>query len=223
MSTRPRVVIASPHKIEREMLSDWLTSEGMEPVCVTTALAAVHGVSSRLYELLIADAGFAFAEGLYAASRGRAQMPAIVVGNPGADQARADRHDAMFIPRPVERDALLSFVSLALVDGRTPRRSPRKPVARNPVTVDGVRSYLIDVSNEGLRLEIPRAGGVSPAPFFVVHVPVLNVALSVQRVWVSNAMRAASGSAVWCGVTVVQNSYRVDQLWRTFVASVPMV
>lgn len=222
MSTRPRVVIASPHKIEREMLADWLSGEGMEPVCVATALAAFHGVSSRLYDLLVADAGFAFAEGLYAASRGRAQMPAIVIGNSGADEARADRHGAMFIPRPVERETLLSFASLALVDGRTPRRSPRKPVARSPVTVDGVRSYLIDVSNEGLRIEIPRAGGVSPAPFFVVHVPVLKIALSVQRVWVSNALRAASGPAAWCGVTLVQNSYRAEQLWRSFVASTPI-
>ena len=84
-----------------------------------------------------------------------------------------------------------------------------------------VKSFLIDVSNEGLRVEIP-AGKVSPAPFFVVHVPVLNIALSVQRVWVSNALRAASGPAAWCGVTLVQNSYRAEQLWRGFVASVPV-
>ena len=222
MSTRPRVVVATPHKIEREMLGEWLSSEGMEPVCVATAMAAVHGVSSRTCDLLVADAGFAFADGLFAASRGRTQMPAIVVGEPGgSDEARADRHGAMFVSRPIDRTTFFCSVSLALIDGRTQRRSPRKGVARSPVTADGLPSYLIDVSYEGLRLEIPRKAGISPAPMFVVHVPVLGVALSVQRVWVSNAMRAAGAPAAWCGVTLAQNSLRAEQLWRAFVAAIP--
>jgi hypothetical protein len=203
------------------MLAEWLAAEGMEPVCVASAVAAAHGVSSRSYDLLIADAGFAFGEGLYAASRGRAHMSAIVIGDGGgADEARASRQGAMFVPRPIDRASLLCSVSLALIDGRTPRRSPRKLIARSPVSVDGGRSYLIDVSNEGLRLEIPR-GGPSPAPLFVVHVPVLGIALSVQRVWVSNALRAAGGPAAWCGVTLAQNSLRAEHIWRSFVASIP--
>ena len=49
MSARPKVVVASPHKIEREMLADWLVSEGLEPLFVSSAPPAVHGLNSRLY------------------------------------------------------------------------------------------------------------------------------------------------------------------------------
>jgi CheY-like chemotaxis protein len=221
MSTRPRVVVASPHKIEREMLAAWLTSEGMEPIAVATAAAAGHGVASRVYDLLIADAGFANTDGVYAASHGRAQTPSIVIGEPGgADEARAFRQGAMYIARPVDRTAFLCSVSLALMDGRPPRRSPRKPISRTAITVDGVASYLLDVSNEGLRVELPRRGGPSPSPIFIVNVPVLGVALSVQRVWVSSAPASVGAAAAWCGATLAQNSYRAEQLWRSFVASV---
>jgi hypothetical protein len=222
MSARPKVVIASPHKVEREMLGDWLASDGFEPVCVATALPAVHGLGSRLYDLVVADAGFAFAEGVYAASRGRVQTPAIVVGEPGgADEARAFRQGAMYVTRPVDRTAFLCSVSLALVDGRTPRRSPRKALGKTRVTVDGQPSFLIDVSNEGLRLEIPRgSGGPSPSTMFIVNVPTLGVALSVQRVWVASAPPSA-GRAAWCGAALARNSSRAEQSWRSFVASVP--
>ena len=218
MSARPKVVVASPHKIEREMLADWLVSEGLEPVCVSSAPPAVHGLNSRLYELVVADAGFAFAEGVYAASRAGGPTPAIVVGDPGgADEARADRQGAMYVTRPVDRAAFMCSVSLALVDGRTQRRSPRKALAKTPVTVDGQPSFLIDVSNEGLRLELPRrAGGPSPSTLFIVNIPKLGVALSVHRVWVSSAPPTA-----WCGAALASNSWRAEQTWRSFVASVP--
>jgi hypothetical protein len=219
MSTRPRVLVATPHKIEREMLADWLVTEGMEPVPLSSAVMAVHGLGSRTHDLLIADAGFAFAEGVLAATRSR--VPAIVIGDgAGADEARASRHNAMFVSRPVDQAALLCAVSLALVDGRTQRRSPRKAIGRCAVTVDGVPSFLIDVSNEGLRLELPRRGGPSPSPIFIVNVPVLGVALSVQRVWVSSAP-PSSGGAAWCGATLARNSSRAEYGWRSFVASVP--
>lgn len=223
MSTRPKVVVASPHKIEREILAEWLASEGLEPVCVSNAVTAAHGLTSRLYDLLVADAGFAFTEGVYAASRTGAQTPAIVVGEPGGpDEARAFRHGAMYVTRPVDRAAFLCSVSLALVDGRTQRRSPRKPLAKTAVTVDGQPSFLIDVSNEGLRLEIPRRiSGPSPSPLFIVHVPVLGVALSVHRVWVAPAPPTAGRAAAWCGASLGDNSYRANQSWRSFVASVP--
>jgi hypothetical protein len=222
MSARPKVVVATPHKIEREMLADWLASEGLEPVCVSTAPPVVHGLASRSYELVVTDAGFAFAEGVYAASRGHVQTPTIVVGEPGGqDETRASRHGAMYVTRPVDRAAFLCSVSLALVDGRTPRRSPRKALAKTPVTVDGQPSFLIDVSNEGLRLELPRRnGGPSPSTIFIVNVPKLGIALSVQRVWVASAPPSA-GAVAWCGAALASNSSRAEHSWRAFVASVP--
>jgi hypothetical protein len=129
----------------------------------------------------------------------------------------------MFVARPVDRATFVCSVSMALVDGRTPRRSPRKAVGRCAVTVDGVPSYLIDVSNEGLRLDLPRQGGHSPAPLFVVHVPVLGVALSVQRVWVSSPPPSVRSASAWCGATLARNSMRSEHSWRAFVASIPGV
>ena len=223
MGAQPRVLVASPHKFERELLADWLVSEGMQPVCVASAVAALHGVSSRMYELLVTDAGFAFADGLYAATRGRtSEIPAIVVGEAGGlEESRAARHGAMFVPRPIDRTMLMCSVTMALVDGRTPRRSPRKAVGRCAVSVDGMPSQLVDVSYEGLRVEFPLRGGPSPAPIFVVHVPMLGVALSVHRVWVSGAPTTAAQPTAWCGAALGRNSSRAESSWRAFVASIP--
>jgi CheY-like chemotaxis protein len=223
MGAHPRVVLASPHRAEREMLAEWLASEGLEPVLCSSAPAAIHEIQRRPYDVLVADAGLAFDGGLYAMSHARsAQTPAIVVGESGTgDEVRATRQGAMYVARPVERVTLLCSVSMALIDCRPSRRSRRKPIERFNVSVDGAPSYLIDVSNEGLRLEIPRRGRSSPPPYFIVRIPLIGVALNVQRVWASNAPREAAVDAAWCGVALAENSSRAERNWVAFVDALP--
>ena len=78
------------------------------------------------------------------------------------------RADATWIDRPVTRDTFLLSVALALAEGRPARRSPRKLVPRLMSSIDGVSSKVVDVSLEGVRLEI--TGAIAGGAAAVLHV-----------------------------------------------------
>ena len=76
-------------------------------------------------------------------------------------------------------------VSLAMAEGRPARRSERRIVPRLATTIEGEPAVLLDVSTEGLRLEMADdARRRSCRRSSCVHVPVLKVGVPVQRVWV---------------------------------------
>jgi len=78
-----------------------------------------------------------------------------------------------------------------------------------------VPSQIIDVSKEGLRLELPKRGGVPPL-IFDVQVPMLGMALNVRRLW-SAAAPALVRDGVWYGGELSNNSRRVELAWFTLV------
>ena len=122
---------------------------------------------------------------------------------------------ASYLVRPTERAGLLFSVTLALAEGRPMRRSPRKLAPRFPGLIDGVPSLVLDVSHEGVRLEIAERHRSSLPPAFTLRVPVFNVAVMVQRVWVSSGVGASS--QLWCGGTIGSNSPRGANSWRNLV------
>jgi CheY-like chemotaxis protein len=223
MSSRPKVVIALADRAESEVLADWLRSDGFEPVPLAPHRPAADELKRHTYDLLIADFDLAFRGGLHAISRGRTrspQTPTVVVGNVDKEaQASAERHHAMYLERPVDHAALVCLVSMVILEGRPERRSPRKSVARFEAVVDGVPSNIIDVSNEGLRLEIPRDRRSASPPYFKVRVPLIGVALTVQRIWTS--IPAGKVHIGWCGGALTQNPSRAEQAWRAFVDAIP--
>ena len=99
--------------------------------------------------------------------------------------------------------------------------SPRKPVSFSAIA-NGVSARLVDVSQEGLRLELPRERR-APAPplYFRVSVPTLGIAMMVQRRWTSLPMDATQKDVTWCGVVLSQNSTGIEQAWHRFVDMVP--
>jgi hypothetical protein len=225
MAGRPRVVIASPSLAECEALSDWLRLDGFEPVPITDLCAASTEVRARPFDLLVADFGFAFRDGLHGISRGRirsTQTPTVVIGDRDpAAQAHAERRQAVYVERPVERAGLLCIVSIAILEGRPARRSPRKILDRFQAVMDSVPCYLIDVSNEGLRLELPREQRATPPPYFSVRVPKIGVTLMVQRIWTNVGLGAAGCAVAWCGGALARNAARAEQGWRAFVQALP--
>jgi hypothetical protein len=126
----------------------------------------------------------------------------------------------MFLPRPIERASLVCTVAMAVMESRPVRRSLRKRVNRFDAVVEGVPSHIIDVSNEGLRLEIPRGRkSAPPPPFFNVRVPILGVALIVRRMWTSSS---PAPEAAWCGSQLSRNPRRVEEAWAAFVDAIPV-
>jgi len=180
--------------------------------------AAADEIQARPFDVLIADAVFAFGHGLHVASRVRRPLtPTVVIGE-AADQSESISRQVIFLARPVERTLMVCTICLVIADGRPVRCSPRKPVHRFEALVNGVPSHIIDVSNEGLRLEVPRDLRSVPPPYFMVRVPLIGVAVTVQRVW---ARTSDEGTAVTCGGALSQNQTKAGRDWLAFVDTLP--
>lgn len=220
MGLRPRVVVACPDRVESELLMEWLFA-GHDPLPTRQLQGAIHQVQARQAHLVVADARFAFDDVFLSICRGGgAPTPLVIIGDPSpAAEAAAQRHGAFYVVRPVNRDLLLCSVGMALVDARPVRRSPRIAVGRFDAMADGIPVSLLDVANEGLRLELSRGRRSALPPFFTVRVPLVGLSLVVQRVWVSAAQQPAAHT--WCGGALAENAARQVQKWRNFVQMVP--
>ena len=223
MPSRPRIIVATPHTLECAAVADWLHAEGFEPVRATTVSRALQELNERPFSLLVADFDFAFRGGLQAVSRERmrnAKAPSVVIGPAdAASEAAALKRDAMYLSRPVEQAALVCMAQMAMLESRPERRSVRKPV-RFDAIVGGVPAHLIDVSKEGMRLEIPRTRNATPPPpVFTVRVALLGVNITVRRMWASPTPKG--GDIAWYGGELAANSGRVELAWRSFVDAMP--
>jgi len=214
MSFRPRIVVGTPHSAESKTVTEWLFAEGFEPVRLTDAARLTEELSQARLDLLAVDASFAPAA-IETVRPHHPQLPIVVFGDADrAAEARARACGAVYLIRPLARDLLVCTVSLAISEPRPLRRSERKPT-RLLVVAHGVPSQIIDVSKEGLRLELPKRGGVPP-PIFDVQVPMLGMALNVRRLWSADAP-ALVRDGVWYGGELSNNSRRVELAWFTLV------
>jgi len=145
-----------------------------------------------------------------------ANRPLILVGAPG-DAIEEVPSDAAWVDRPVTRDTFLLSVALALAEGRPARRSPRRLVPRINSSVDGVSAQVIDVSAEGVRLEITGASPSVLAPYFTLRVPAFGVATRVKRVWVAMPTQGS----MWCGGVIERPTEKTTEIWTNFLANAP--
>jgi hypothetical protein len=111
------------------------------------------------------------------------------------------------------------FVSMAILDTRPTRRSMRKLVNRFDAVVNGVPSHIVDVSIEGLRIEVAGERRAALPPYFTVRVPLVGVAVTVQRMWTRSSMKR--NSAIWYGGALSQNQVALNEAWRRFVDTIP--
>lgn len=222
MFDRNRIVIASADAFERQILAEWLTSDGYVPVGCPHAAAAAHEIEVRGCTLLIADCDFAFRDGLHARWRARYPlMPLLVLGDPDSlGQRSAESRRAMYLTRPIDRDTLLCRVTMAIMEGRPERRSPRKPVNMEAV-VQGIAARLLDVSVEGVRLRMPRDHrSPPPPPYFRMTLPVFGLGLTVHRVWATTQSSPTRQQVTLCGGALSRNPPRAEQAWHRFVEMV---
>ncbi len=218
MTTRPRVVVALPDWSEGALVASWLTEHGLEPVHRTTLEAAGSEIRTRAFDLLIADATWAASPALQAAGRARGPAtPTILIGDATDSRATAANAQTMYLSRPVELAVLSCFVSMALMESRPVRRSPRKTVQRFDALINDAPGRIVDVSAEGLRLELERV----PPPYFAVRIPLLGVAVIARRMWTMTGSEQAS--TIWCGGELSHNRPGSEQAWRSFVDTIPVV
>jgi len=220
MPFRPRVVLAVPDVTESRMLAAWLDAEGLEPVQRSTAKAAADELRSQPFDLLIADAMF-IASNLKTAGRARhSETPAIIMGDSSWSPKFPSGGQDMFLERPTDRATFVCTVTMALMDGRPERRSPRRAVNPFSATVNGVPSHIIDVSKEGMRLEMPRDRRLV-TPQFILRVPLVGVSLTVQRMWMLTSRNNSDDDVMWCGGALGGISPAAEQAWRLFIETLP--
>jgi hypothetical protein len=220
MSANPvKIGVACPIPGERAAFLEWLKLTDYEPVTVTNIEAVAREMAIRPIEALIADVALVSAADLPRIVKMLGpNRPLILVGN-RKDAIEAAPRDATWMDRPVTRESFQLSVALALAEGRPARRSPRKMVPRLVSTIDGVASKLVDISTEGVRLEIPGASTSTLPPYFILKVPSFGVAATVKRVWVATP----GPDHIWCGGVIERQAEKSAATpWNAFVQKAPV-
>ena len=196
---------------------EWLTLAGYEPVPMISIDAIGRDLSTRPIEALIADVSLVPKTQLPHVVRVLGpNRPLIVVGF-HKDVIEDVPRDATWVDRPVTRETFLLSVALGLAEGRPSRRSPRKLVPKLMSSVDGISSKIVDVSTEGVRLEIAGGSPSTLPPVFTLKVPGFGVQAKVKRVWVA----APAQGSVWCGGILERQSDKAVASWNKFIANSP--
>lgn len=221
MDERPRVIIALTDRAESAILADWLATDGYEPIRRPTPQTAVEEMRSRPYDVLIAEASTNGRSPLRAEGRlRRAATPAILVGNAAPQRGETVTTLPMYLARPLDRAVLNCYISMAILEGSPLRRSERRLVNALEATVNGVPARILDVSIEGVRIEMVREKRAALPPYFAVRVPIMGVGVNVRRVWA----RAATGSPnLWYGGSLLPNRSAAIQGWKSLIETIPTV
>ena len=217
-SNTVRIGVACPIAGERAAFLEWLNLAGYEPVPMISLDSLARDMVAKPIEALIADVSLLSPGDLPRIVKLLGyNRPLILVGGPGQAIEEVPR-DATWMERPVTRETLLLSVALGLAEGRPARRSPRKLVPRLLSSVDGVASKIVDVSTEGVRLEITGAAPSVLPPYFVLKVPAFGVAARVKRVWVA----MPGPEHMWCGGIIERPATKAASLnWQSFVKTAP--
>jgi hypothetical protein len=220
MPFRPRIAIASPFAAERTSIADWLSSEGFDPIPLGHSALVADELKRRTFELIVVDASHAV-QVINMVRACQLQTPVVVIGAPDpVAESQAAARGATYLVRPVERALITCTIAMAIMETRPARRSERKP-ARFEVVVQGVQSRIVDVSREGMRLEIPRLRKAAPPPpMFDVALPMLGVSLNVRRLWTSSPPECV-GQTIWYGGELSNNTRRAEMAWLTLVDALP--
>ena len=214
MPSTPRVGIACQRPTERAVFVDVLKSAGCEPVLLVDACFVASALTGQPPVLVVADVSLLTPQFIQAMRKGDPNRPILAIGDEGdPNETVLARKGISFHVRPMTEAALLLAVSLAQAESRTMRRSDRTTVPRLATTIEGAPAVLLDVSNEGLRLEVDAAGGSKLSPQFVVQVPLLKMGVPVQRVWVRAAPNGQSRK-VECGATLLARDERTLMAWQ---------
>lgn len=213
MPTSPRVGVALPRPAERAAISDWLRGGGFEPVVLVDACFVQAEVAGAPPVMVVADASLLSPQFITGVRRGDPNRSILAIGD--ADDSRSAqlaRKNITFHVRPIDEHELMLAVALAQAEShRLLRRSERRSV-RVPTSIEGTSAMLLDVSTEGLRLEVDVDQGAKLSPQFVLQVPVLKVAMPVQRVWVKSS--GAGPRKVQCGGSLLARDERTLRVWQ---------
>ena len=222
MNVRRQALIVVSEPGLAELLVEWLSNVGYVTRVVRTFAAGRAELDGASPDLLVAQVKLGAYNGLHLAIRARsrgAKTPVMLLGDVDAVlQAEADRHQASYLTMPVSEELLLETVRRAEADYRPTRRSPRKRVPMLDALVNNVQARVLDVSYEGLRLQVLEEQPSPIPPYFMLRIPLFNLSCRAQCVWTLNP---PDKNGLWCGAAIVGVDAAAAVAWRTLVDSVP--
>ena len=221
MGERLRVIVALADAFEGAAVYDGLLSAGFDPVWCSNVREVGDAMRAQPFDLVIADVSFALDARSQIEGRARNPLTPIILIEDAGSRPVSWSGRTMHLTRPVDQTMLTCFVTMALHQDKPVRRSMRKRVTPIQAVVNGVPAHIVDVSAEGLRLELPGGRRSVLPPVFSVRVPVADLAFTVQRRWTRS--ESNSGSTIWYGGSLSQNRTSVEQRWRIFMDTIPVV
>lgn len=185
--------------------------------------AATYDAAKRLlavspFDLLVSDVRLRAFNGLNLVKLTRAEHPdtAIIIMTGYDDpliDLEAQRYHADLVRKPIRPAEFRDRVDAALGLVRRERRWPRTRVTGGfRVTIKGRDAAVVDVSYDGLRIELPDDGTLPAA--FDVEVTGIGLHLEVQPVW-SRVYAERTGSV--CGATLAAEHTPSARTWRAIV------
>ena len=216
-----RLLLVESNESELREMSDALSGAGGYSLTIArTFEEAVRALAQDSPDLLVTSLRLGAFHGLHVVLRSRfldAFVPAIIVGLPGDYSDDVDKLGVPFVPKPIQREALLKAVAEQL-RARQPRafsaqrRWPRKH-AHLPARIANSSVEVIDLSYGGLRLEANTPQTHVGAPI-VVTFPTLGVSVTAVPRWTK---AVGEGATSWCGVEILDVGMGPATTWRGVV------
>lgn len=181
---------------ERARVTEWLVAAGHSVDSLVDACRVDSNIEGRGFGCVLADAEVLHGGFLAAARKQDPRLPFVAVVEPGTDLASSlSRADVGLLSRPLDGPAATLAVALAFGESRQTRKRIRRRAPRLSSRAGGAPAELLDVSLEGLRLELSSTQVARLGPYFRLQVPMVALDVVVKRVWVGRA----SGARVQCG------------------------
>ncbi|MGE3507416.1 MAG: hypothetical protein AB7N65_00855 [Vicinamibacterales bacterium] len=217
-----RVLVVSKNLRLREQFVHWLNEAGHPCLVCADFRSARQELDVTIPELLITDVRLDAFNGLHLVIWTRAQgMPtkSILIGEPDfVLQREADREGAVYLSPPFQQQEFMVTVASILARYHPIRRSPRKAVRLDAV-IDGIEVSVVNLSYEGLGIEIPEQESRILPMFFTLNLPGVPIACRLQRVWIRKS--PTSPRSLRCGAVLPMPDSDVASPWRHLVDTIP--
>jgi CheY-like chemotaxis protein len=184
----------------------------------TTYESARRLLAADAYDLLVTDVRLRGYNGLNLVMKSRTDYPdmAVIIISGYEEplmELEASRYQAVFVGKPLQPAVFLRTVADSLANVRRERRWPRKRVLGGfRVTAAGKPAAVVDVSDGGLRLQVPK--GTELAESFPVELAGIGLQFAVQAVW---SCPSDNSNYMLCGAAIAADQSAAANTWRAIV------
>lgn len=214
MSDGILVGLALSRAEERSRVSAWLVAAGHTVESLVEACRVDSDIAGRGFGCVLAD-GEVLRGGMLASLRRQdARLPLVAVVDADTDLTSSlGRQDVGLLSRPLDGPAVTLAVALAFGESRQTRKRIRRRAPRLSSRAAGAPAEILDVSADGLRLELSSAQVARLGPYFRLQVSMVALDVVVKRIWVGRAV----GARVQCGAILVNPDPAQLLAWERIV------